>query len=174
MRGIKWYPRSAADVFELAARIALAAMALTAPACSWNPQPTPAEPRTTTRVDASLGDRIADIARQQLGTRYRYGGSSPEQGFDCSGLVYFAHFQLGISVPRVSRDQYHAAKPLTLAQAAPGDLLFFSDQAKLSHVGIYIGNGRFIHAPTTGRAVEIGSLDTPYYRRYFVGAGRLH
>lgn len=151
----------------------MAGMFLLASACSWNPQPPPTVPPSTERIDAPVGNRIAQIAQQQLGVRYRYGGSSPEQGFDCSGLVYFAHRQLGISVPRVSRDQYRAAAPVTLAQAEPGDLLFFSDQAKLSHVGIYIGNGRFIHAPATGRTVEIGNLERPYYRRYFAGAGRL-
>lgn len=156
-----------------ATRLAATGVILLVSACSWNAQPPRTDVPGSIRGTAPLGDQIAEIARQQLGIRYRYGGSSPEQGFDCSGLVYFTHSQLGIRVPRVSRDQYRAATRLALAQAQPGDLLFFSDQARLSHVGIYVGDGRFIHAPAKGRAVEIGSLETPYYRRYFAGAGRL-
>lgn len=108
-----------------------------------------------------------------IGVPYRYGGSDPHEGFDCSGLVYYAYARNGQAVPRTSRAQFDAAQKIPIEQAAAGDLLFFQDQASLSHVGIYVGEGRFVHAPSSGRTVSLASLDEPYYRRHFVAIGRL-
>ena len=120
------------------------------------------------------GQRIANLARSLVGTPYRYGGSTPTQGFDCSGLVYYTHGAVGIGVPRTSKDQYQRAAKLPLGAAKPGDLVFFSDQKKLSHVAIYVGGGRFIHAPSSGKVVSEAHLDQPYYQRHLVGVGRLY
>ena len=106
-----------------------------------------------------------------VGVPYRYGGESPD-GFDCSGLVQYAYRSAGVSVPRTSRDQLRASSPVPLADAAAGDLVFFQSK-DFSHVGIYLGQGRFVHAPATGRAVAIASFNEAYYRRNFVRAGRM-
>lgn len=122
---------------------------------------------------AERGDEVAAVARQMLGSPYRDGGESP-RGFDCSGLVYYSHKQLGLDVPRSSAAQYGAARPVALGALQPGDLIFFRPAGKISHVGIYAGQGRFIHAPSAGKAVSFARLDNPYWRRIRAGAGRLY
>jgi cell wall-associated NlpC family hydrolase len=133
-------------------------------------RPTPAR---EDRAQLTLGEAVAQLAVALVGTPYRYGGASPQDGFDCSGLVHYAFARAGLTVPRTSQEQYRAARKIAARAAAPGDLVFFQDQEKLSHVGIYLGDGRFVHAPETGRNVEIGELDAPYYQRHLVGVGRL-
>jgi murein DD-endopeptidase len=124
--------------------------------------------------ESAAGSRIADTALAQLGRPYLYGGSTP-QGFDCSGLVTFTHLAAGISVPRTTTDQFRAARVVKMGKIAPGDLLFFRiDSREVSHVGIYAGNGRFVHAPKAGRPVESKPLDDPYYRQRLAGAGRFY
>jgi len=116
---------------------------------------------------------IAELALSLVGVPYRYGGADPEEGFDCSGLVYYTYRSHGHPVPRTSRGQFQAARKIPLAQAAEGDLLFFQDQAELSHVGIYLGDGRFVHAPSSGGAVRVADVDAPWYQRQLVAVGRL-
>ena len=108
-----------------------------------------------------------------IGVPYVYGGRTPK-GFDCSGLVYYSYQQAGIKVPRTSKEQFKAARRVSLPDAQPGDLLFFRGGRKISHVGIYIGNGYFVHAPSTGKTVSVANLDNTYYREHFDRAGRLH
>jgi murein DD-endopeptidase len=124
---------------------------------------------------ATLGDEIALRAIAQVGTRYRYGGADLA-GFDCSGLVFFIHRELGMIVPRTAADQYSASKPVNVRNLSPGDLLFFrTTRAKrITHVAIYAGGGRFVHAPQTGRTIELRELSDEYYGPRLVGAGRLH
>jgi len=105
--------------------------------------------------------------------QYRYGGAHPSDGFDCSGLVYYTYTSNGHAVPRTSREQFNAARGIPLAQAAEGDLVFFRDQEKLSHVGIYLGDGQFVHAPSSGGTVSVASIDAPYYQRHLIAVGRL-
>jgi cell wall-associated NlpC family hydrolase len=128
------------------------------------------EPRT---ADAQVGGAVAEVAMGMVGTRYRYGGTDPIEGFDCSGLVYYAYGQAGYSVPRTSQELFRTARKIAVGEADPGDLMFFQDQTKLSHVGIYLGDGMFVHAPATGREVAVASLDLPYYRQHLVAVGRL-
>jgi cell wall-associated NlpC family hydrolase len=143
-------------------------------ACSsTGPQLQTQTPRAPVAVPDSPGMKISSDARAMVGVSYRYGGSAPETGFDCSGLVYFAYRQNGISVPRTSREQFRVAKKIALGAAREGDIVFFQDQEKLSHVGIYLGEGLFVHAPSTGRTVSIASLEEPYYQRNLVAVGRL-
>ena len=132
--------------------------------------PVTAEPPT---VPGDARAPIADLALAMVGTPYRYGGAQPDQGFDCSGLVYYAYTSNGHAVPRSSRAQFDAARKIPLVQAAAGDLVFFRDEAKLSHVGIYLGDGRFVHAPSGGGAVRVADLHAPWYQRHLVAAGRL-
>ena len=112
-----------------------------------------------------------------LGAPYKWGGAGPKT-FDCSGLVQYVHEQIGIVAPRTAAEQYSAAKPVALSSLAPGDLLFFRTKGKgkgalISHVAIYAGEGRFVHAPQTGRPVELRMLDDEFYRPRLAGAGRL-
>jgi cell wall-associated NlpC family hydrolase len=124
-------------------------------------------------ADAAVGGAIAEVAMGMVGTRYRYGGADPREGFDCSGLVYYSYGQAGYRVPRTSQELFRAVRKISLGKADPGDLMFFQDQSKLSHVGIYVGDGLFVHAPANGQNVAIASLDSPYYREHLVAVGRL-
>jgi cell wall-associated NlpC family hydrolase len=128
-----------------------------------------------TAADAAVpvGAAVAAIARDMIGVPYRYGGSHPEEGFDCSGLVFYSYARAGLDVPRRSQDLFKTARKIALTQANAGDIVFFQDQAKLSHVGIYLGDGLFVHAPATGKSVSIASLDAAYYQEHLVGVGRL-
>ncbi len=114
-----------------------------------------------------------ELAKTLLGIPYRWAGANPSQGFDCSGLVYYVYNQLQVSVPRMQRELFHRAEKIQKNQLQPGDLLFFDNFARLSHVGIYIGEGHFIHAPRRGLSVSIESMDSSYYRKRFVGARRV-
>jgi cell wall-associated NlpC family hydrolase len=103
---------------------------------------------------------------------YRYGGHTPE-GFDCSGLVYYVYQRSGIAIPRTARAQLRGARPVQLRDLAPGDLLFFRESTlKASHVGLYIGEGRFIHASTSQQAVTLSHLHNPYWKKQLLSAGR--
>lgn len=118
------------------------------------------------------GAEIARTAESIVGAPYRYGGSGPE-AFDCSGLVYFVHRRHGIDVPRTAAQQYAAATPVRTRELRPGDLVFFRLQGrKVSHVGIYAGGDRFVHAPQSGGHVRVARLDEDYFRRSYAGAGR--
>lgn len=124
-------------------------------------------------VASSTGLALASQALALLGRPYRYGGNGPE-AFDCSGLVRFVHGQLGIQVPRTTEEQFLAARPVPLERIVAGDLLFFRIEGDgVSHVGIYTGDGRFVHAPQTGRPVERRELADGFYRSHLLGAGRL-
>ena len=132
------------------------------------PMPTPQGGET-----ASIGSEIVIRAISLLGAPYRFGASGPK-AFDCSGLVQFVHEELGIDVPRTAAEQYRAAAPVRLEDIEPGDLLFFRISGKrISHVAIYAGSGRFVHAPQTGRPIELRLLDDDYYKPRLAGAGRL-
>jgi cell wall-associated NlpC family hydrolase len=121
----------------------------------------------------SPGRIVAELAMGMVGTPYRYGGTDPEQGFDCSGLVFYAYGQVGHDVPRTSREQFRAARKIALDHVGAGDVMFFQDEAKLSHVGIYVGDGLFVHAPAKGQRVTVASIQAPYYQQHLVAVGRL-
>lgn len=123
--------------------------------------------------ETSVGRRVSELALGLIGTPYRYGGADPREGFDCSGLVFYTYTRAGLDIPRTSQAQFKAARKISIEQADRGDLVFFQDQEKLSHVGIYLGDGRFVHAPATGRRVSVASLQAPYYQRHLVAVGRL-
>jgi cell wall-associated NlpC family hydrolase len=111
----------------------------------------------------ALGTRAVQLARDLLGVRYRYGGASPRTGFDCSGFVRFVYGHVGIHLPRVSYEQFSRGRRVARRLLRPGDLVFFDGAG---HVGIYIGHGRFIHAPHSGTVVSIDSLWGSYGAAY--------
>lgn len=115
------------------------------------------------------------VAAAWLGTRYRYGGKSPESGFDCSGLVAHAFERArGITLPRDAEGQSKVGVPVKRAALAPGDLVFYNTRNRpYSHVGIYVGEGRFIHAPRPGERVRVESIHSGYWRARFNGARRI-
>ena len=128
----------------------------------------PVRTHTRTTVSANLGERAAELAHQYLGVRYVWGGESTA-GFDCSGLVQYIYAHLGVSIPRTTYEQYNAGAHISRGDLRPGDLVFFDH---IGHVGIYIGGGRFIHAPHTGTVVQIGTL-TGWYAEMYDGAVRV-
>lgn len=118
------------------------------------------------------GEAIAAAASALVGTPYHFGGAD-HGGFDCSGLALFVHERVGLSIPRTAAEQQRAARPVQASQILPGDLLFFRVRRRgIDHVGIYLGDGRFVHAPHAGVAVAAAELDSDYYARHFVSAGR--
>lgn len=119
-----------------------------------------------------LRTRLVDIALNQRGIPYVFGGNRPQTGFDCSGLVQYSYQQLGLHIPRNSYEQYRLSTPVYINRLQPGDLLFFRTRGIfVSHVGIYIGDNRFLHAPGEGRPVSIDNLDSTYWRKRLVGGG---
>ena len=152
---------------------AMASIALALTGCAASGPGTQAGAGVVATAPESPGQEVAARALAMVGTPYRYGGASPEQGFDCSGLVWYSHRHSGIDVPRTSRDQFRAATKVSLQSVVPGDIMFFQDEAKLAHVGIYLGDGRFVHAPASGRLVSVASLSSPYYQGQLVAVGRL-
>ncbi len=116
-----------------------------------------------------LGDKVVKYAKHLLGIRYVYGGSSPASGFDCSGLVGYVYGHFGVRLARTSFAQFTSGFRVNRGALEPGDLVFFDG---LGHVGIYVGNGRFIHSPHSGARVRIESL-AGWYSSRFDGARRL-
>jgi peptidoglycan DL-endopeptidase CwlO len=130
---------------------------------------TTSSPPAATVAPPSNYTGVVGIAMQYLGTPYVWGGAAPG-GFDCSGLVMYVFSQVGVSLPHHAADQYNYGVPVSRDQLQPGDLVFFDG---LGHVGIYIGNGEFIHAPHTGDVVKISSLNDSWYAATYVGARRI-
>ncbi|NNU90881.1 C40 family peptidase [Anoxybacillus sp. CHMUD] len=122
---------------------------------------------------AFSANKLIAEAHKVIGTPYRAGGTTPK-GFDCSGFVGYTYKKVGVSLPRSSGAMYKKGKPVSLKQLAPGDLLFFktSKHKGISHVAIYIGNGRMIHA-TSSKGVKVDSIHQSYWKQRFVGAKRL-
>ena len=126
----------------------------------------------------SAGDyrRAAAVqARYAIGVPYHYGGASPETGFDCSGLVAHVYERAwGMALPRSTAGQRHVGRAVKRSHLLPGDLVFYNTRGRpFSHVGIYLGDGHFVHAPRRGQRVRVESIDNPYWRARFDGARRL-
>ena len=114
-------------------------------------------------------------ASKYIGTDYKFGGSTPQTGFDCSGLMQWAYAQSGVQIPRVTYTQIEAANGIEVADKAnlkPGDLVFFSNAGDVHHVGMFLGGDKFLHAPHTGDVVKVSSLSEPYYASQFAGGRR--
>ena len=136
------------------------------------PVPAPEQVSAPAAASPDTGAAMVRIAAALVGTRYQFGGAD-EAGFDCSGLAFYVHERVGITIPRTAADQERAARKVALAQLLPGDLVFFrGGRHGVDHVGIYAGFGRFIHAPHAGVAVSYADLSGGYYARHFVSGGR--
>jgi murein DD-endopeptidase len=145
--------------------ILLASGALLLGGCSTDPAT-----RSPARADAT---EAARVAASMEGKPYRYGGISPT-GFDCSGLVYYSFRRAGIDVPRTTPLQRSRSHRVELDNISRGDLVFFNQEGKFSsHVGIYLGNDRFIHAPSTGKRVRVDKLSDRYWQKHLVDARRV-
>ena len=142
----------------------LLAVALLAAGCA-------SDPVTDTPARAAALS-ASEIAATMVGKPYRYGGNSP-RGFDCSGLVYYSYRRAGLDVPRSTHSQRERSQKVALTRLTRGDLLFFNQEGKRSsHVGIYLGNDRFVHAPSSGKQVRIDSFSDSYWRKHLVDARR--
>jgi murein DD-endopeptidase len=118
------------------------------------------------------GEKAAELARTQVGKPYAWGGTGPER-FDCSGLALYVYRQLGIALPRVSADQASTGVHVDRTELKPGDLVFFSLRSAFDHVGIFLGNNRFVHAPRRHEPVRVDNLDDAWWNRAYKGARRV-
>lgn len=121
-------------------------------------------------------DDMVVVALSLIGTPYKYGGSSPETGFDCSGLVrYVLGLSSTVTLPRTSAEMFRmGGTEVSLDKLVPGDLIFFKVKSKrINHVAVYIGENRFVHAPSTGGFVRVDVLGKSYWQRYITGAKRV-
>ena len=141
------------------------------------------KPQTTARTIQPV--RISHIDRTQgsqelmlhslslIGTPYKWGGSTTSTGFDCSGMIQFVYKNaLNVNLPRTARDMAAASRKIPDGKLNAGDLVFFNTGGahKYSHVGLYIGNGEFIHAPSSGKTIKTEKLSTPFYAKNYLGA----
>jgi cell wall-associated NlpC family hydrolase len=128
--------------------------------------------RRETAAVPDAGTAALVVAESRIGAPYRYGGAGPD-AFDCSGLVAYAYGKAGVDLPRTAAQQFAIARPVPRRDLRPGDLVFFRLSGReVSHVGIYAGDGRFVHAPQTGGRVRIEDLDDDWFRDRYAGAGR--
>jgi cell wall-associated NlpC family hydrolase len=152
-----------------ALRVVACLFALTLSACATTPVPRP-EAQTA----EAQAPRAADAALAMVGRPYRFGGASPNAGFDCSGLVQYSFRQAGVGVPRSTDEQHGASRRIPIAQLQRGDLLFFNHEGKKnSHVGVYLGAGEFVHAPSSRKHVRTDMLNGPYWSKQLSEARRL-
>ena len=127
----------------------------------------------TPRDDRDMGGIAARTAERFVGIPYRWGGDNVVDGMDCSGFVRAVYNLCGVSIPRTSRDQFKAGDPVTRDDLRDGDLVFFgASDDKINHVGIYVGSGRFVHAPRRGEEIKVSTVDDAYFEKRFVGARR--
>lgn len=160
-------PRSRLPVFALVAAV-VAACVFPAGAASFEGLPGPHSingPPEPTKAELA-----ARFALEEVGVPYRWGGESPTTGFDCSGLVRWAYGRVGIDLPHNSYALYSQGRRVSESSMEPGDILFFEG---LGHVGLYLGRGRMVHAPQTGRNVEVVRLASTNYGARLIGARRI-
>ncbi|GAB6038993.1 hypothetical protein JCM15519_35520 [Fundidesulfovibrio butyratiphilus] len=124
-------------------------------------------------LSGPMTQRLTSLAFSQIGTLYRPGGAEPATGFDCSGFTTWVYSKLGINLPRSSREQFLEGHVVDKAQLRKGDLVFFGNKKRITHVGIYLENNKFIHSSSSGDTVKISSLDDPAWVRKYSGARRV-
>lgn len=121
----------------------------------------------------ALGSLAADQALAMVGKPYRHGGNTPK-GFDCSGLVQYSYGRVGVNLPHGTRHLLQTSRPISRNNLQRGDLVFFTQEGKKSsHVAMYLGGGRFVHSPSSGKNVHVAGFNDPYWQRHFTEARRL-
>lgn len=144
-------------------------------ACGHTPRNPDNYYRTGPRDHSKIGKKVAKVASNMVGVKYRYGGNTPRRGFDCSGLVQYSYQRAGIRVPRNTRLQRLHSFRISYRQLRKGDLLFFNQLGRrASHVGIYVGNNRFIHAPSSGKRIRVSILTKAYWQRHLESIRRFN
>jgi peptidoglycan DL-endopeptidase CwlO len=161
-------PTLRSRVLVLALALALCATVAPTAAQAWEGRPEPWA--QTDAATPTKGELAARLALGEVGVPYRWGGESPSTGFDCSGLVRWAYGQVGIDLPHSSYALYGEGRRVPGSNLVPGDILFFEG---LGHVGLYLGRGRMVHAPQTGRDVEVVRLSSTNYGARLIGARRV-
>jgi murein DD-endopeptidase len=152
-------------------RVLLALLVAALAGCAGSPE-APDRPAVA-RASDETARKAVDVARNMVGKPYKYAGDTPA-GFDCSGLVRYSYGKAGIQLPRDTRSQRNLSVPVSLRNLREGDLLFFDQEGKkASHVGMYVGDGRFVHAPSTGGKVRTDSLKAEFWKKHFVDARRI-
>lgn len=141
-------------------------------ACGHAPPRPGVPPPSAVVPTVSDNSLAAEVAASMIGKPYRAGGMTPGEGFDCSGLVHYAYSILGVDLPRTAATQRSATSPVSAGNEAVGDLLFFRLGRGIDHVGIYYGDGHFVHAPSRGKTVTLSRLDESYWRQHLAGVGR--
>ena len=137
--------------------------------------PAPAAPRSEDLPGTEEGLEVVVRAMGLIGVPYQWGGNDPREGFDCSGLVTHVYRQaIGMRLPRTSRQISERGRHVNRTRLAPADLVFYNTSRQhFSHVGIYVGDDRFVHAPSSGSLVRVESMETRYWRQRYAGARRL-
>lgn len=150
--------------------------------CGSAPKREATPPTATPRVNhgqagviGNAGQDVLFLAISLVGTPYRYGGNTPNGGFDCSGLIGYVFSQAAaLSLPRTTRElQAMRGREVRRDALASGDLVFFGARGRVDHAGIYVGEGRFVHAPSSGGTVRLDALDGHYWRDTYLGAKRV-
>ncbi len=134
-------------------------------------QSAPLEANYPLSAHSSVRNKMVGIIKTTLGVPYKWGGNNPQYGFDCSGLMSYVHKNAGIKIPRTTAKQRDNSHTLDYNQLQPGDMLFFKINSKTNHVGMYIGERKFIHAPSSGKTVTIATMDSSYWYKRFVKFG---
>lgn len=138
---------------------------------AFHPAPLPTNINTKATAFNTYQDSVCSNAESELGKRYLWGGTSPHSGFDCSGFSQYVYKKEGIEIPRTALAQYNSLTPIRNPE--PGDLVFFRTHGhSVSHVGIYLGDGYFIHSPRTGEAIRVDKLTSNYWKERYAGARR--
>lgn len=137
-------------------------------------QPTATFATTSSNNSTSLVSSLIAKAKNFIGLPYRFGGTSPVSGFDCSGFMQYVYKQNGVDLPRTSQAMASSGRSVARGELKAGDMVFFrTEGSRISHVGMYIGDNQFIHAPRTGRSIEITSLNSGYWSKTFATARRV-
>ncbi len=154
----------------------LATLFLAGGCASKSPPPPGAHPASLhAKPTSGKAEAVIRTARAMIGAPYAWGGESPDEGFDCSGLVWFAFHQHGVALPRISWQQFGVGQTVSQADLRPGDLIFHrvTKKGKTLHVGIVTARGTFVHAPSSGKRVMESSLSNAYWKKHYIGARRV-
>jgi cell wall-associated NlpC family hydrolase len=154
--------------------IALLALLASCASAPQRPASSTSSAPSSREVSAGAADKAATQAAGMIGKPYRFGGASPSSGFDCSGLVMYSFRQAGVRLPHNTDQQRAISRHVRVSDLRRGDLLFFDQEGKKnSHVGIYLGRGMFVHAPSSGKTVRSDRIESPYWKKHLSEVRRL-